>query len=48
MPMTEQLLQFLIRHFTIFGFDFQNWMPMMLGAVAIYVLFLWKTAQISG
>jgi hypothetical protein len=38
--------KFLVGHFTVFGFDFQNWMPMMLGAVTIYVFYLWKTGQL--
>jgi hypothetical protein len=29
------LSKFLVGHFTIFDFDFQNWIPVMLGAVAI-------------
>jgi len=43
--MMEQFLQFLVGHFTFFGFEFQYWMPLMLGAVVIYVLFLWNTGQ---
>jgi hypothetical protein len=34
--------EFLVRHFTFLGFDFQNWMPIMLGVAALYILYLWK------
>jgi hypothetical protein len=38
-------MDFLVQHFTLFGLDFQWWMPMVGGACAIYVLWLWKTDQ---
>jgi hypothetical protein len=36
-------LDFLAEHFTILGTDFQWWMPMTLGSVAIYLAWLWCT-----
>jgi hypothetical protein len=41
----DQFFQFLVGHITFLGFDFQNWMPIMLGAVAVYVVYLWKTGR---
>jgi hypothetical protein len=38
-------MDFLVQHFTVFGLDFQWWMPIMGGACAIYVFWLWKTDQ---
>jgi hypothetical protein len=43
----ERFLDFLIGHFTFLGFEFQYWMPVVLGAIAIYIAWLWKTGQIS-
>jgi hypothetical protein len=43
--MVEGFLDFLIGHFTFLGFDFQYWMPVFMGAVAIYLLYLWRTGQ---
>jgi hypothetical protein len=44
-PMTEKFLQFLLGHFTFLGFEFQYWMPVLMGAIAIYFLHIWKTDQ---
>jgi hypothetical protein len=41
-------MDFLVEHFTLFGLDFQWWMPIVGGACAIYVAWLWKTGQFSG
>jgi hypothetical protein len=40
-------MDFLIRHFTFLGFDFQYWMPIVIGLSVIYIVWLWKTGQIS-
>jgi hypothetical protein len=39
-------MEFLAGHFTVLGFEFQNWMPIVVGAVAAYVVYLWKTGQL--
>jgi hypothetical protein len=36
-------VQFLIEHFTILGFEVQNWMLIVVGMIAAFVLFVWKT-----
>jgi hypothetical protein len=36
-------MEFLAEHFTFFGFDFQVWMPVFIGACAIYLAWVWKT-----
>ena len=41
----DQFFEFPIRHFTFLGFDFQYWMPIMLAAVAVYILYLWKAGS---
>jgi hypothetical protein len=38
-------LDFLAEHFTIFGFTFQWWMPIIGGGCAIYIAWLWWTGQ---
>jgi hypothetical protein len=43
--MVERFLSFLIGHFTFLGFEFQYWMPVSIGAIAIYFLYFWKTGQ---
>jgi hypothetical protein len=35
--------QFLIEHFTILGFEIQNWMLIMVGVTAAFILFVWRT-----
>jgi hypothetical protein len=35
-----------VQHFTVFGIDFQWWMPMIVGSVAIYVAWLWCTGRL--
>jgi hypothetical protein len=42
----DQLGKFLAGHFTFLGFDFQNWMPIVIGAFAIYIAYLWKTGEL--
>ena len=36
-------MQFLIEHFTVLGFEIQNWMLIVVGVIAAYVLFVLKT-----
>jgi hypothetical protein len=43
----DTLADFLAKHFTLLGVDFQNWMPIVVGAFAVYILYLWKTGKIS-
>jgi hypothetical protein len=38
---------FLAEHFTVLGVTFQRWMPIIVGAVAIYVAWLWCTGRLS-
>jgi hypothetical protein len=40
-------MDFLVEHFTFLGIDFQYWMPIVIGACAIYVFWLWWTGQFS-
>ncbi len=35
-------MQFLIEHFTVLGFEVQNWMLIVVGLIAAYILFVWK------
>ena len=39
----DGVMNFLAEHFSFLGIDFQYWMPITVGAVALYVLYLWKT-----
>jgi len=41
------VFKFLAGHFTLFGVDFQYWMPIFVGAVAIYIIYLWKTGRLN-
>jgi hypothetical protein len=36
-------VQFLIEHFTVLGFEVQNWMLIVVGMIAAFILFVWKT-----
>jgi hypothetical protein len=38
-------MDFLVKHFTFVGIDFQLWMPIIVGACAIYVAWLWRSGQ---
>jgi hypothetical protein len=40
-------MDFLVEHFTFLRIDFQWWIPIALGAVAIYVAWLWCTGRLS-
>jgi hypothetical protein len=35
--------QFLVEHFTVLGFEIQNWMLIVLMVLVAYILFLVKT-----
>jgi hypothetical protein len=39
-------MDFLAEHFAFLGVDFQIWMPIVLGALTIYVIYLWKSGQL--
>ena len=39
-------MDLLVKHFTILGVDFQYWMAIVIGAFAVYILYLWKTDQL--
>ena len=36
-------MQFLIEHFTVLGFEVQNWMLIVVGMIAAFILFVWKS-----
>jgi hypothetical protein len=36
-------MQFLVQHVSVLGVDVQNWMLIVLGMIAAYALFSWKT-----
>ncbi len=36
-------MQFLIEHFAFLGFEVQNWMLIVVGVIAAYILYVWKT-----
>jgi hypothetical protein len=36
-------VQFLIEHFTFLGFEVQNWMLIVIGLIAVFIFFVWKT-----
>jgi hypothetical protein len=38
-------VQFLVKHFTFMGFEGQNWMLIVAGGIAVYLLFVWKTGN---
>jgi hypothetical protein len=37
------VLQFLVGRFTFLGFEGQNWMLIVVGVIAVYIFFVWKT-----
>ena len=41
------LFKLLAEHFTLFGVGFQYWMPVFVGVVAIYIIYLWKTGRLN-
>jgi hypothetical protein len=40
-------MEFLAEGFAVFGITFQFWMPILAGAVALYILYLWKRGQLN-
>jgi hypothetical protein len=38
-------MEFLVERFAFLGFELQNWMPIFVGAVAVYLVYLWKTGR---
>jgi hypothetical protein len=40
-------MEFLAESFAVFGITFQVWMPIIVGAGALYVLYLWKRGQLN-
>ena len=36
-------MQVLTEHFTLLGFDSQNWMLIVAGFIAVFIFFAWKT-----
>jgi hypothetical protein len=40
-------MDFLTEHFAVFGFEFQYWIPIVIGACAIYIVWLWLTGEFS-
>jgi H+/gluconate symporter-like permease len=36
-------VQFLVEHFTVFGFEGQNWMLILIAVVAAFLFFVWTT-----
>ena len=39
-------MDFLAKHFTFLGLDFQVWMPIVIGVFVLYILYLWKTDKL--
>jgi hypothetical protein len=39
-------MAFLAKHFTFLGFEFQVWMPIVVGGVGAYIAYLWKTDKL--
>jgi len=36
-------VQFLVGHFTFLGLEVQNWMLIVIGLIAAFILFVWQT-----
>jgi len=41
--MGAEAVQFLVEHFTFLGFKGQYWMLIVVGLIAAFVFFVWKT-----
>jgi hypothetical protein len=41
------VVQFLVEHITVLGFEIQNWMLIVFGVLVAYIFFLWKTRDRS-
>ncbi len=40
-------MEFLADRFEVFGVTLQFWMPIIVGAAALYILYLWKRGQLN-
>jgi hypothetical protein len=40
-------MEFLAERFAVFGITFQFWMPIFLGAAALYIFYLWKRGRLN-
>jgi hypothetical protein len=40
-------MEFLADRFEVFGITLQFWMPIIVGAAALYILYLWKRGQLN-
>ena len=40
-------MEFLAARFAVFGITFQFWMPIIVGAGALYILYLWKRGLVD-
>jgi hypothetical protein len=38
-----EVAQFLVEHFTLLGFEIQNWMLIVVGVIVAFSLFVWRT-----
>ena len=36
-------MQFLVERFTFLGIEGQNWMLILIGVIAVFLIFVWKT-----
>lgn len=41
--MGAEAVQFLVEHFTFVGFEGQYWMLIVVGLIAAFVFFVWRT-----
>jgi hypothetical protein len=40
-------MEFLAERFAVFGITFQFWMPIIVGVLVLYVLYLWKRGLVD-
>jgi hypothetical protein len=40
-------MEFLTERFEVFGITFQFWMPILLGAAALYIFCVWKRGRLN-
>jgi hypothetical protein len=40
-------MEFLAESFGVFGITFQFWMPIIVGAAALYIVYLWKRGLVD-
>lgn len=40
-------MEILAERFTVVGITFQVWMPIIIGAMALYILYLWKSGRLT-